>query len=584
MAEVQLDFIIDITMVMLVIGFTSVVLARIQYPSVIGYLIGGVLIGALGLVRNPDHVNFFADLGIIMLMFYLGLEFNLKRLRRIGMFALLAGTIEISIMMLIGYSLGQLMHWSHFESVFLGAVMSISSTALITKTLIDMGMLSRDHGETVVGMLIVEDFFVVVILTLISPMTADFTFDPWMILELIVRVLLFISIALSLGLMIVPRFMDRVCIRFSEETAIMVSLSLCFMMVLISLTIDLSVAIGAFIMGTIISQSRSVDFIASRVRPLATLFTAIFFVSMGMLIRPELLVDSIITGIILALVFMVGNTFAVTFATYVANRSAGSSLRAGLSMMAMGEFSIIISKVGMDSDLLSPSFYSAVLAATLITMVAYPFFISRMESIITTFKRMMPSRVRETIAALEEMRGGVRDRMSRSSMRARQIKNELSMIFVDLVIITVIIISANLVISIQEFITPLAELDTAFLSFLVLIFTLVLILPPVISIIRRLSSVMTLLTICTEEAGICKKRERKTIRALFIELNAVLIGILLIILLISIIPVFGNMSWPFILIAAGIASVVVFLLREIMQAAHRRFAHAIMEGFRGPEE
>lgn len=584
MAEVQLDFIIDITMVMLVIGFTSVVLARMRYPSVIGYVIGGILIGASGLVRNPDHVNFFADLGIIMLMFYLGLEFNIRRLRRIGMFALLAGTVEISIMMFIGYSLGQLIQWGHFESVFLGAVLSISSTALITKTLIDRGMLSSDHGEAVVGMLIVEDFFVVVILTLISPMTAGFTFDPWQILELIVRVMLFISIALSLGLMIVPRFMDRVCMRSGEETVIMVSLSLCFMMVLISLSIDLSVAIGAFIMGAIISQSRSVDFIASRVRPLATLFTAIFFVSMGMLIRPELLVESALTGAVLALVFMIGNTFAVTFAAYVANRSADSSLRAGLSMMAMGEFSIIIGKVGMDSDLLSPSFYSAVLAAALITMVAYPFIVSRLEIIVMTFKRLIPKRVRESLVLLEEMRGGVRERMARSSMRTRQIKSELSMIFVDLVIITVIIISANLVVSIQELITPISGLDTAFLSLLVSISALILILPAVISIIRRLSRVMTLLTLCTEEAGICRARERKTIRTIFIELNALLIGVLLIIFLISLIPVFSSMPWPFVLAAAGIASLVVFLLREIMQAVHRRFARAIMDGLRGSGE
>jgi len=580
----QLEYIIDIAMVMLVVGLASLILPRLRYPPVIGYLLGGVIIGAFALVSNPDSVSFFADLGIIMLMFFLGLEFNLNRLRRIGMFALVAGTIEIVIMMAIGYSLGLLLGWGSFESIFLGAVMSISSTALITKTLMDMGRLTREYGEAIVGLLIVEDFFVIIILTLVSPLTTTFTMDPWMVLEIVLRVLLFISISISLGLMVLPRAMDGLCGRFSEETVVMVSLGLCFLMVMVSLAMELSVAIGAFMMGIIISRSRSVDFIVNRIRPVTTLFIAIFFVSMGMLIRPELLIESALTGVIIAAIFMLGNTFAVGFATYVANRSAETSVMAGLGMMAMGEFSIIISKVGVDNGLLSPSFYSTILTTALITMILYPLFTYRADGIVTWIKRRVPARLRESLIAIEEIRAGVRDRMSQSSMRSRQQRREISMIFVEVVIVIVIILGANLILALREHIGPIAEVNETFLSLLVLISSTILLLPPLVSIIRRLNFIIMLFTLCTEESGVCKLTDRRTVRNILVELNSVFVGVILLFLILPLIPVYDVMPWPFVLLAVVMAMVVAYLLRKMMRSAHQRFAQAIINGMRDSEE
>ncbi|MFW5914503.1 MAG: cation:proton antiporter, partial [Thermoplasmatota archaeon] len=457
-----------------------------------------------------------------------------------------------------------------------------SSTALIAKMLIDTGKITTEHGEAVVGILIIEDFFVVLVLTMISPLTTDMAMDPLALVEIVVRILLLVSISLSLGLMIIPRAVDRISHSLSREAVLLASLGLCFFMVLISLAMELSVAVGAFIMGIIISQSKSVGMVSAQIRPVSTLFIAIFFVSMGMLIDPTMVVEGALQGVIIALVFMVGTLVAVSFATYVANKPAGTSLKAGLSMITMGEFSIIISKIGLDNGLLDTRFYSVVLTAVLITMLIYPLLVSRMQGVVDLFKGILPMSIKESLMAIEEIREGARKRMTASSLRAKQMKQEMKGIFVDVMIILVVIVGARIFLIVGEGL-ELEWIGSVWVSAGVVVAVLALSLPPLISIIRHLNGLMFLLTLCTEESGVCRFRERGSVLNIIIELNSVFIGTVLLFLLLPLIPASSHLSAPLLLASLIIAGMVALLAWRLVKAAHRRFAEAIVRGFREEE-
>ncbi|NYT11534.1 MAG: cation:proton antiporter [Methanomassiliicoccales archaeon] len=587
MAEIGMDFIVDITVIMIVVGIAALVLPRLKYPPAIGYLLGGLILGA-GIVpfltvRDPDSVSFFADLGIILLMFSLGLEFNLKRLRKIGLFAAVAGTIEITIMMAIGYSLGSLLGWGTIESFLLGSVMAISSTALITKMLMDRGTLGSDCGSAVIGMLIIEDFFVIIVLALISPMTSDASLDIFPVIEIALRVVLFIAVGLALGLMVVPKAIDRICMEFREETVLLVSLGLCFSMVLLSIAVELSVAIGAFIMGIIISQAKSAEMVASKVRPINILFVAIFFVSMGMIIDPTTLGESIPTAVLIAVVFIAGSIFAVTFAAYVANRSAENSLLAGLSMVTMGEFSIIIAKVGLDTGIIEGSFYSSVLAATLMTMLVYPLIQWRSPKIIQSIKSRLPLSIKSVIINIEDMRAITRKRISSSSAKSAEVKHEIGMIFIDVIVLVVIVIGANLIYSLRN-LPPLSGIDQGLLAIVLLMVTLILLAAPIVSMVSYLRRITDIFTTWTVESEECSEGDPRIIHKVFASIISAIAGMIILFLILPFITMAEGVPWFLLLALVILSAITVYILWSTFHSLHTRVCDAIREGIKEEEE
>lgn len=582
-----MDFIVDITVIMIVVGISALILPRLKYPPAIGYLLGGVILGA-GIipfltVRDPDSVSFFADLGIILLMFSLGLEFNLKRLRKIGLFAAVAGTIEITIMMAIGYSLGSLLGWGTIESFLLGAVMAISSTALITKTLMDRGTLGSDCGSAVIGMLIIEDFFVIIVLALISPMTSDASLDIFPVIDIVLKVVLFITVGLVLGLLVVPKAIDRMCREFRQETVLLVSLGLCFGMVLLSLAVELSVAIGAFIMGIIISQAKSADVVASNVRPINILFVAIFFVSMGMIIDPTTLGESIPTAVLIAGVFIMSCILAVTFAAYVANRSAENSLLAGLSMVTMGEFSIIIAKVGLDTGIIGGGFYSSVLAATLMTMLVYPLIQWRSSKIVQWIKSRLPPSIKSVIISIEDMRTITRKRISNSSTKTAEVRHEIGMIFIDVVVLVVIVIGANLVYSLRN-LPPLSGIEQGLLAIVLLMATLILLAPPIASMVNHLRRITDLFTTWTVESEECSEGDPKIIHKVFASIISAIAGMIILFLIIPFITMAEGVPWFLLLALVILSAITVYILWSTFHSVHTRVCDAIKEGMKEREE
>ncbi len=526
--DAETIFLIDVTLLMIVAGFISLLFARLRQPAVIGYLAAGIILGPafpLHLVKEVDLVQLLANLGIILLMFSIGLELNLKKLKEMGMSVVLAGSIEVGLMIALGYVLGLFMGWTGVQSLFLGAVMAGSSTAVVTAVLAEMGSIKKEYAGTIMGVLIVEDFASILILTLVSPSVTGVALTLGEVVRTITFITLFIAISLILGMAVVPRALDWINRRFPSETLLLVSLGLCFGMSLISLSLGLSVAIGAFIMGVIISQSACVDRVVSKSAPIKEMFLAVFFVSIGMLIDPLLVWNNLAVALLIAGVFVIGKTVFVSFAAYLSNLEASTSITVGMAMVAMGEFSYVIAQLGMNANVVSPSFYSTVIGASLVTMLIMPLWTRSSARAIELGTKWLPSPLVDQVRQVEKLRSSVRQRLQHSPELRKEVRKEVSWILVDITFLFVVVVLGRLI----GFGTALAFLETWVPSIPYIIFVellIALIIPPTISIIKRVNKISDLLARSAIESGQYSALAARAIYRLFRGVTSLAIFVL----------------------------------------------------------
>lgn len=367
-------FIRDFAVVLSFAFVISLIFSRIKQPVVFGYMLAGVIIGpyALKLVTDLDVINLFADLGIVLLMYTLGLKFNIKKLRKVGLPALALGVFEISLMLGIGNTLGKAFGWSYVESIFLGGVIAFSSTAVIVKILIDMDALRKEHSMLILGILIVEDVGAIALLTILGSLSmvgADLLFDVAMVL---LRISVFFLIALVFGLRFVPPFINGVKRTATKEILLLTSLGLCFSLAAFSDYLGFSVALGAFMMGAIISESRFKNEVEELAEPIRDIFASMFFISIGMLVDPFILKDFLLEIIVISILAIIGKFAVLSLGLYVAGYSGLTSMSVGLGMIPRGEFSFIIAKLGIDQGVVGPEFYLITVAVAMVTALVGP--------------------------------------------------------------------------------------------------------------------------------------------------------------------------------------------------------------------
>jgi CPA2 family monovalent cation:H+ antiporter-2 len=575
----------EITVILAVAGLTAVVFTRMKMPVVIGYLAAGILVGpylfSFTLITDMDTVNSLANLGIILLMFTIGLDFNIRKLRQTGLFAIVAGTIEIVLMITIGYALGWALGWSSIESVFLGAVMSISSTAVIVKVLTDAGHIQKQYANGIIGILIMEDIAAVIILAMVSPLGSGKAPGLSSALGILAGAVLFIGLSLILGFAVVPRIVNYVKKNYPSEVLLLVSLGLCFGMALLSSEIGLSVAIGAFVMGIIISQSAAQQEIVLKTIPIKEMFMAIFFVSIGMLIDPRLVLQNLLPAIIIATVFIVGKIFSVTTATYVANTDARSSLMSGMAMVAMGEFSFVIAKTGVENGTLSQFFYSSIIGAALITMIVLPLTFRYSSRTVDYLASHLPKSIVVSLRRTETLRSEVRSWMSTHAERRKEILHHLFWIILDFTIILLIQVFAGFFYGfgtlLQGFASGLSLLPTT----LGMIISVALIIPPLISIMRRMRRIVRILVTGLVETGHYHNNMGRLFFRIMTRLGYIFIFITLFFLLIPIAPMARD--FPFLLIAAIIVGILVTIwLRDINKATYDKMTNLLSENLLEP--
>ncbi len=393
----NVSFLHDLAIVMIVAGLVTILFHRLKQPVVLGYIIAGVIIGPhtppFPLIADEGTIQTLSQLGVVFLMFSLGLEFSLRKLKEVGPTAFIAASTAILVMVCAGYSLGQAFGWSSMDSIFLGAILSISSTTIVMKALAELGLKKERFAQLIFGILIIEDILAIVMIAILSGFAATGSLTVRETGLTVVKLCSFLGILLVAGLIIVPRLLNYVARFKSNEMLLVAVLGLCFGVSLLAVKLEYSVALGAFLIGAIIAEARQILRIETLMEPLRDMFSAVFFVSIGLLIDPTLLVEYAGPILIITAVVVVGQVSSCAFGAFIAGHEKKVALRAGMGLAQIGEFSFIIAALGLSLKVTSSFLYPIAVAVSALTTLITPYLIRSSDGIVAWFDRALPKPV-----------------------------------------------------------------------------------------------------------------------------------------------------------------------------------------------
>jgi CPA2 family monovalent cation:H+ antiporter-2 len=434
-------FLQNLAVVLCVAAVATVVFQRLHQPVVFGYLLAGMIIGPhiqIPLVADPQTVRALSELGVILLMFSLGLEFSIRKLVQVSQKAGAVALFECSVMISVGYLVGQMLGFTRMESVFAGAIVGISSTTIIVKAFQEQKVKGR-VTELVFGILIIEDLIAIFLLTILTTISRSGAVSPTDILLTAMRLAMFLIALIGFGILTVPRAIRAVQKLGQPETLLVASIGICFAAALLALSFGYSVALGAFIAGSLVAESGHDVEIEGLVRPVRDMFAAIFFVSVGMMIDPAALTDHWRAVLALTMAVIIGKVLAVTIGSFLAGHGRRTAMKAGMSLAQIGEFSFIIASVGVAAGVISGWMYPVAIAVSAITTLTTPLLIKLSNRAAASIDRWLPAPI-QTVAALY---GSWIERV-RSSPRApteRSVSNRIiRIILLDAALITSVLI------------------------------------------------------------------------------------------------------------------------------------------------
>ena len=373
MAEV--GFGIDL-LIVLVVAIAGGMLARqLKLPIILGYLAGGLAIGpfGLGLVRDYETITILATIGVILLLFTLGLEFSLSELKRLGKVAILGGSVQILLTAAIGLTLGKLLGWQTAEAIFFGFLIALSSTMIVLKTLMERGELDSAHGRVLIGILLVQDLSLIPLMIILPTLGSEGAVLWSSLVIAVLKAALFIAVMMVLGLWALPWLLGRVAGGRSRELFLLTVVTLSLVAAFAAFFLGLSAAVGAFIVGLLIGQSVFARQAFADIVPLRDIFGAVFFVSLGMLADLNFVANNpgivlVVVAVIVVAKFIIGSAVPLVF-----GYSAKTALFTGMGLLQIGEFSFVLAGVGLEAGIISQNIYSVILAAAIITMALTPF-------------------------------------------------------------------------------------------------------------------------------------------------------------------------------------------------------------------
>ncbi len=387
-------FLQDLAVVMIVAAVVTVLFRQFKQPVVLGYIIAGIIIGphtgSASLIVDESAIKTLSELGVIFLMFSLGLEFSFRKLRAVGSTAFIAATLEIFLMIFVGYELGVIFGWKQMDCIFLGAILSISSTTIIVKALEEMGKTKERFAQLLFGILVVEDILAIVMIALLSGFAATGSLAVADVGRTVLQLSAFLGALLIGGLIVVPRLLEYVARFKSDEMLLITVVGLCFGVSLLAVELGYSVALGAFLIGAIIAEARQIAKIEALTHPVRDLFSAVFFVSIGLLIDPGVFVDYAGPIAIVTVAVIVGQVLSCALGTFLAGHDGRTSLRVGMGLAQIGEFSFIIAALGLSLNVTSSFLYPIAVAVSVITTFTTPYLIRSSDSIVGMFDRLAP--------------------------------------------------------------------------------------------------------------------------------------------------------------------------------------------------
>lgn len=390
--------IVDLALILMLAGVTSVLFKWLKQPVVLGYIVAGFIAGPhftfFPNITDIADINIWAEIGIIVLLFSLGLEFNIKKLLNVGGSALITATFVVVGMMLLGYSAGRLLRFTYLDSLFLGGMLSMSSTTIILKAFTDLGLRKQKFTALVFGVLVVEDLFAVLMMVVLTSIAVNKEFEGSELIGSISNLFFFLICWFTAGVFLLPTVLKKIRKYLNDETLLIVSMGLCLAMVVWASAVGFSSALGAFLMGSILSGTVQAERIEKVLRPVKDLFGAVFFVSVGMLVDPEVLSQYGGPILLLSVVVMGGQILFGTCGMLLSGQSLQTSLKSGFSLAQIGEFAFIIATLGMTLNVIDEFLYPIVVAVSVITTFTTPFFIRSADSAYRILQRILPERIK----------------------------------------------------------------------------------------------------------------------------------------------------------------------------------------------
>lgn len=395
------EFLRSLTAVLGVAAITTVVFQRLRQPVVLGYIIAGLIVGPhvpIPIVADQAIVQTLSELGVILLMFSLGLEFSLRKLMRVGPSASVTALIQCGLMMWLGFMTGRLLGWTALESVFGGAVIAVSSTTIIAKVFEEQAIGGRLR-ELVVGILLIEDLIAVILIAILTGVATGAGLTAGALAVTALKLAGFLVALLAAGMLLVPRFMRSVMRMERRETTLIASIGICFITAFAAQEFGYSVALGAFLAGSLVAEAGRTSTIERLVEPVRDLFAAVFFVSVGLLINPTLVLRNWIAVAALTVVVLLGKIASVAFGAFLTGGGARLAIQSGMSLAQIGEFSFIIAALGLSLGATRDFLYPVAVAVSAATTLTTPWLIRASEPVARLVDRKLPPRL-QTLATL----------------------------------------------------------------------------------------------------------------------------------------------------------------------------------------
>lgn len=537
-------FLQDLAVIMIVAGIVTIIFHQLKQPVVLGYILSGVILGRhtppFSFIHDENTVKTLAELGVIFLMFSLGLEFSIRKLYRVGTAALVTALAEIILMILVGYEIGEFFGWSSIDSLFLGAMLAISSTTIIIKALHELGMKHEDFAQLIFGILIIEDILAIGILAILSSIATSGSLNLIDFSTTIGKLFVFLVVSLIIGILIIPKLLAYVARFDSREMLLVTVLGLCFGFSLLVIKLGYSVALGAFLIGAIMAESHEIKAIEKLIEPLTNMFSAIFFVSIGLLVDPQIMQKYLLPIVVITIALVVGKVLVCTLGVFLGGRDGRTSMRVGMGLAQIGEFSFIIASLGISLNVMSPHLYPIIVAVSVITTFLTPYLIKIADPLTSFIARKIPTRISQIFSTYTTWLQSIRTDNEQELVK-QAIKKGLFQIFINLILIIAIFIVGSYVAHSMTFHELLFK-DLFIKNAVIWGCSLIISLPFLIAIYRKLkglSMIIAEMAVKPNESGEYNSKLRHTISEVIPVAGMLGINLMIIALSASILPPLG---------------------------------------------
>jgi CPA2 family monovalent cation:H+ antiporter-2 len=577
-----LAFIQDLAVIMLAAGVVTVVFHLLRQPVVLGYIAAGVLIGPhtppYALVTDEQTIRTLAELGIVFLLFSLGLEFSLRHLRQVGATALVAALMGIVLMLWLGYEVGLAFGWSTMDALFLGAMLSISSTTITVKAIEELGLKKQPFAQVVFAILIVEDVLAIAMIALLSGIAATGTVVTADVLRTLGGLMVFLVASLVIGILAVPRLLDFVAKFHRDEMLLVGVLGLLFGFCLLVSWLGYSLALGAFVIGVIVAEARCLPRIEHLVTPVRDMFSAIFFVAVGLQLDPNSLFDYAKPIAVVSTVVVVGKIVSRCAGAFVAGQSGRVALRVGMSLAQIGEFSFIIATLGATLKVTSGFLFPIAVAVSAITTLLTPYLIRVSDPLARRLRILQPLGLRRMLKLYTEWLQGLRLQGDRAVIAA-MVRRILLQAFVNFCMVAAIFGGGAYLAS-----SPVLRLrdrlpDPRLANAAIWGAALVLSLPFLIAAYRKLKALAMMLAEVAVRAGRHTERVQRVVAEVLPAISVAAMLLLVCALSSSILP-----PAELLMAVSAMGALILLLLWRSLVKLHSRLQIALLETLQSDKE